>query len=245
MLFRSSVDARILLPQGTPLAETEKVVDRLLNALDETVLTLDKNESEALVKNVKVSYGVHGDVPENGSHLATISLDLLNTEKRNTEIQALTSLWRKNSGDLPGVISVQYKEPKHGPAGRAIEIRLSGNDLKKLSQASWELQNWLRGYAGVYNLVDDLRPGKPEYSIRLKPGALEAGIDANRIAAQLRAAFQGIKIDDIYRQREAYEIIARLDNKPGEELHDFDNLMVFSKNGVAIPLSSVDRKSVV
>jgi multidrug efflux pump subunit AcrB len=235
----NSVDARILLPQGTPLAETEKVVDRLLNALDETVLTLDKNESEALVKNVKVSYGVHGDVPENGSHLATISLDLLNTEKRNTEIQALTSLWRKNSGDLPSIISVQYKEPKHGPAGRAIEIRLSGNNLEKLSQASWELQNWLRGYAGVYNLVDDLRPGKPEYSIRLKPGALEAGIDANRIAAQLRAAFQGIKIDDIYRQREAYEIIARLDSKPGEELHDFDNLMVFSKNGTAIPLSSV------
>ncbi len=235
----NAVDARILLPQGAPLAETEKVVARLLKALHETVLLLDKNESEALVKNVKVSYGVHNDVPENGAHLATISLDLLNTEKRHTKIQTLTSQWQKNTGDLPGVVSVLYKEPKHGPAGRAIEIRLSGKDLNKLSQASWELQNWLRGYAGVYNLLDDLRPGKPEYVIRLKPGALAAGVDASSIAAQLRAAYQGIKIDEIYRHREAYEIIARLDSKVGEELHDFDNLTVFSKNGIAIPLSSV------
>ncbi len=235
----NSVDARILLPQGTPLAETERVVDKLLKALDETLVTLNKNESEALVKNVKLSYGVHADAPENGSHLATISLDLLNTEKRNTKIQELTSLWQKNSGDLPSIISVQYREPKLGPAGRAIEIRLSGNNLDSLSLASWELQNWLRGYAGVSNLLDDLRPGKPEYTVRLKPGALAAGVDANSIAAQLRAAYQGIKIDDIYRQREAYEIIAKLDSKAGEQLHDFDNLIVFSKNGVAIPLSSV------
>ncbi len=235
----NAVDARVLLPQGAPLVETEKTVERLLKALDETLLVLNKNESEALVKNVKVSYGVHADAPENGSHLATISLDLLSTEKRNTQIQTLTSLWRKNSGDLPGIISVQYREPRLGPAGRAIEIRLSGNDLEKLSQASWELQNWLRGYAGVSNLLDDLRPGKPEFTVRLKPGALAAGVDAKSIARQLRAAYQGIKIDEIYHQGEAYEIIAKLDSRAGEQLHDFDNLIVFSKDGTAIPLSSV------
>ncbi len=235
----NTVEARILLAQGTPLAETERVVTQLLTALHKTLPSLNKNESEPLVKNVKVRYGVHADVPENGTHLATISLDLLSTEKRHTKNQDLINLWRKNSGDMAGVISVQFIESAIGHAGRAIEIRLSGNDLNKLSQASWELQNWLRGYAGVSNLLDDLRPGKPEYSIRLKPGALAAGVDASSVAAQLRAAYQGIKIDEIYHQREAYEIIARLDSRAGEELHDFDNLMVFSKSGIAIPLSSV------
>ena len=235
----NTVDARILLPQGTPLVDTEKVIATILTALDKTVATLNENESEDLLKNVQVNYGVHADAPENGTHLATIGLDLLSTEKRNTKMAELTDLWRENSGDLPNVVSVQFREPKLGPAGRAIEIRLRGNDLHELSQASWELQNWLRGYEGVSNLLDDLRPGKPEYTIKLKHGALAAGVDARSISSQLRAAYQGIKINDIYRNREAYEIIAKLDSKTNNELHDFDNFTVFSKTGVPIPLSSV------
>jgi len=235
----NSVDARILLAQGTPLSETERVMDTLLAALEKTTAELDKNESQPLVKNVQLTYGAHGDVPENGSHLATISLDLLSTEERNTKMADLTHLWRENSGDLPSVIDVQFREPKVGPAGRAIEIRLSGNDLDRLSTASWELQNWLRGYAGVANLLDDLRPGKPEYTIKLKPGALAAGVDSRSIASQLRSAYQGVKISEIYQGREAYEIVAKLDSKLTEELYDFDNLTLFSNKGIAIPLSSV------
>jgi len=233
------VDARVLLAQGTPLAKTEETMDTILKALDKTVEELNKNESEPLVKNVQLSYGVHGDVPENGTHLATVGIDLLNTEIRNTKMSEFTSLWRKNSGDLPDVISVQFREPKIGPAGRAIEIQLSGNDLNELSNASWELQNWLRGYDGVSNLLDDLRPGKVQYTVQLKHGALAAGIDSRTIAGQLRSAYQGSKIADIYKGREAYEIIALLDSKQNREVRDFDNLTVFSKKGEPIPLSSV------
>ncbi len=235
----NTVDARVLLPQGTPLAETEKVMDSLIKALDKTVEELNKNEPEPLVKNVLLSYGVHTDVPENGTHLATLSLDLLSTEIRNTKMADFTSLWRKNSGDLPNVVSVQFREPKFGPAGRAIEIRLSGPDLNKLSKASWELQNWLRGYDGVSNLLDDLRPGKPQYSVQLKHGALAAGVDSRSIAGQLRSAYQGSSAGDIYKGSEAYEIIAKLDSKPNQEVSDFDEFTVFSKKGEPIPLTSV------
>ena len=233
----NNFEARILLPQGTPLAETERVVGILLDSLEKTNQTL--SQAEKLVKNIQVSYGKHGDVPENGSHLATLSIDLLNTEKRNIRITELVQHWKQNTRELPNVVSIQYKEPKVGPAGRAIHIRLSGESLQQLSKASWEVQNWLRGYAGVNNLLDDLRPGKPQYSIKLKPGALAAGIDSRSIALQLRSAYQEIKISEIYQGREAYEIVAKLDRKLGQELHDFDNLTVFSKTGQPIPLTSI------
>jgi len=237
----NTVDARILLPQGTPLAVTESVMKTVLSALDKTVAELDRNEDESLVKNVQLSYGQHADVPENGTHLATLTLDLLNTEKRNTTMSELTTLWRNNSGDLPDAVSVQFRERNTGPAGRAIEIRLSGENLKDLSLASWELQNWLRGYPGVSNLLDDLRPGKPQYTVQLKHGALAAGVDSRSIASQLRSAYQGTKIADIYEGREAYEIIAKLDSNPTQELQDFDDLTIFSNKGEAIPLSSVAK----
>ncbi|MDX2416173.1 MAG: efflux RND transporter permease subunit, partial [Xanthomonadales bacterium] len=233
------LEARILLPQGTPLSETERVVGVLLDSLEITAETLSKNEDSALVKNIQVSYGQHGDVPENGSHLATLAVDLISTEDRNTGILELTELWRQNTGELPDVVNIQYKEPRMGPAGRAIHIRLSGENLDDLSTASWQVQNWLRGYAGVYNLLDDIRPGKPQYSIRLLPGALAAGVDSQSIAAQLRASYQEVKINEIYHEREDYEIVARLDDQTNQELQDFDNFTVFSKTGQEIPLSSV------
>ncbi len=239
----NTIDARILLAQGTPLSQTEKVIGKILQALDKTINVLDENETEPLVKNIQVSYGEHTDVPENGTHLATISLDLLNTEKRNTKIAQITDLWRKNSGDLPSIISMQFQEPNIGPAGRAIEIRLHGNNLDNLSKASWELQNWLRGYAGVSNLLDDLRPGKPQYTVQLRPGALVAGVDAKSISSQLRAAYQGVKVNDIYHGREAYEIIVKLDSEFTNELGDFDDFIVFSNQGESIPLSSVTNIS--
>lgn len=233
------LEARILLPQGTPLAETERIVDILLDALDQTSQVLNQNEAEELVKNVQLTYGKHGDVPENGSHLASINVDLLNTEKRNTRIQELIHLWKENVGEIPGVVSIQYKEPRIGPVGRAIHIRLSGQDMDELSEASWSVQNWLRGYHGVNNLLDDIRPGKPKYSIRLRPGALVAGIDSRSIALQLRAAYHEAEIDEIYRGREDYEIVAKLDSQAHHELYDFDNFTVFSDTGQAIPLASI------
>jgi len=235
----NTLEARVLLPQGTPLAKTERTVQELLKALDVSNTELSADEPETLVRNVQVSYGEHGDAPEEGTHLATIGIDLLNTEERSTRIQTLIDRWRDNSGELPQVLGIQYKEPKVGPAGRAIHVRMTGQDLDELSRASWDVQNWLRGYAGVTNLLDDLRPGKPQYSIRMKPGALAAGIDSRSIAAQLRTAYLEVKISEVYHGREPYEIVAKLDDGTHNGLSDFDDFTVFSKSGQRVPLSSV------
>jgi HAE1 family hydrophobic/amphiphilic exporter-1 len=235
----NTLEARILLPQGTPLSETERIIDVLLSSLERTDETLSEKESEPLVQNIQVTFGQHGDVPETGSHVATIAVDLISTETRNTGIMELTALWQENTEDLPDVVGIQYKEARLGPAGRAIHIRLNGENLHELSQASWQVQNWLRGYAGVYNLLDDVRPGKPQFKINLMPGALAAGVDSQSIARQLRAAYHEVKIDEIYQGREDFEIIARLDDETSSELRDFDNFIVFSKTGREIPLGSV------
>ena len=111
----------------------------------------------------------------------------------------------------------------------------------KLSSAAWELQTWLSGYRGVSNLVNDLRLGKPQFTVSLLPGALASGLSAEQLAQQLRAAYQGIKIDDIYRGRESYEINVRLDTDHGNALRDFEHLTLFNQDGIDIPLSAIAR----
>lgn len=233
------LEARILLAQGTPLAKTESVVERLLNSLDQTQQEFADQNDQNLIKNIKVTYNQNADSAESGTHIATISVDFLETEFRNTTLREFIPRWRLNTGDIPIAISLQFKEPTTGPAGRAIDIRLIGENLDTMSAASWELQNWLSGYDGVYNLTDNLRPGKPQFTFTLKPGALSAGISAQDVASQLRAAYQGIKVDDIFQGREAYEIQVKMDSTKPSALSDFDNFMIITDQGEAIPLVSL------
>ena len=233
------LEARIIMPQGTPLSRTEEVVSVLLLSLKKSLEQLPQEDQGELVKNIQVAYSRNVDSGEEGAHLATISLDLLDAEVRNNSLHDLRRLWLKTTPVVADALSIQYKEPTFGPAGQAISIRLQGKDLQLLSRASWQLQNWLKAYPGVTNIMDDLRPGRPQFSIKLFPGALNSGIDAQQISQQLRAAYQGSKVSDIYQGREAYEINVKLDNDPANALTDFENLTIFSSQGVGIPLAAI------
>jgi len=234
------VQARLLMPSGTPLSQTEAVVQKLNQALIKTQDSLEENESESLVKAITVSYNQNADAFENGPHLATITVDLLTAEQRNTKIQEFINLWRENAGTIAKAQTITFKEPTFGPSGRAIEIRLSANNYEQLSDASLNLQNYLSGYPGVNNLMDDLRPGMPEFSLSLKEGALNLGIDARTIAMQMRSAFQGIKVLETNVDLETFEVTVMLSPDSRDEYLDFDTFpIVHPKDGTLIPLSAV------
>jgi multidrug efflux pump subunit AcrB len=233
------LEARIIMPQGTPFDRTEALVARLLASLEQARQQLPKEPEGELIQHIQVFYSSNIDAGEQGPHLATISLDLLDAEKRNASLNDLRRLWMESTGPIVDALSVQFKEPQLGPAGQAISIRLQHDDLQLLSSAAWELQTWLEGYPGVSNLMNDLRLGKPQFSVSLLPGALASGLSAEQLAQQLRAAYHGVKINDIYRGREAYEINVKLDTDRKNALRDFEQLSLFNNRGVDIPLSAI------
>ena len=233
------LEARIIMPQGTPFDRTEAAVAQLLTNLRQALEQLPPEAEGELVRHVQVFYSNNSDAGEEGPHLATISLDLLDSERRQTSLNELRRQWQSAAGQIVDAVSVQFKEPQLGPAGQAISIRLQHHDLQQLSNASWELQTWLNGYPGVSNIMDDLRLGKPQFTVSLHPGALASGLSAQQLAQQLRAAYQGIKVDDVYRGREAYEINVRLDTDRANSLRDFEHLSLFNSAGVDIPLSAI------
>lgn len=233
------LEARIIMPQGTPLTRTETVVSELITSLGKAVTLLPKEQAGELIKQIQVSYSSNADAGEEGPHLATISVDLLDSETRVASLNELRRLWLQETPALRDAISIQFKEPSIGPAGQAISIRLQHDDLETLSTASWELQTWLKGYAGVSNIMDDLRLGKPQFTVNLLPGALVSGLNAQQLAQQLRAAYQGVKVDEIYRDREAYEINVKLQTDKKQALSDFEQLTLFNDQGQDIPLSAI------
>ena len=235
------IEARLLLTQGTPLARTEAVVDRVVRAIREIgeELAPDQPGGRSLVRNVGVHYNRNDDAHESGAHIATVIVDLLRSEIRNARLSDVFERWREKVGDLPDVISIRFTKPQVGPAGKPIDIRLLGSDLGELKAASTDLLAWLGGYRGVLDLSDDLRPGKPEMRLRLREGALALGLSAAAVAGQLRAAFLGRNAADVQLGPEDYEINIRLSERDRDSLADLTHFTITLPAGDQVPLDAV------
>ena len=235
------VEARILLPQGTPLAKTEQVVDRLNQALERVNEEFKPRQPDGrnLIENVSLRFNQNQDANEAGTHVATITVDLLKSDLRDARIDDIIAAWRREAGEVPDVIAINYTEPTLGPAGLAIEVRLRGDDLGELKQASLALQEWFDQYRGVINLSDDLRPGKPEVRIRLKDGAPQLGVDGRMIADQVRKAFFGTTVSEIQVDGEAFEVDVRLDPADKNSIADLDYFTISMGDDNLVPITAV------
>ncbi len=235
------LQARILFPQGTPLERTEKYVDQMVIAAQKMSgqLSLSQPGGTDVVKHISVLYNINADAGEKGSHVATISLDLLSAENRTGTMDDIIGQWRTLAGDIPDAIAVAFKEPSIGPGGLPIEIRLKGNSLDELKLASTQLINWFYSYEGVSDLYDDLRPGKPEIQVKLKEGAKIRGFDARSISKQLRAAFYGITASEIIVRDESYEVNLRMAGPDRDSMADLENFYLMGGNGERVPLNTV------
>ncbi|MDD9301653.1 MAG: efflux RND transporter permease subunit [Desulfobacter sp.] len=239
------IQARLLFPQGLPLEKTSFYVDRLLDAAEKIngELTPAQPGKVPLIEHTSVLFNTNADANETGPHVATVSLDLLSAEVRTVTIDQIITQWRNLAGDMPDAIALAFKEPVIGPEGLPIEIRLKGDDLDELKLASTRLIDWLYQYQGVFDLYDDLRPGKPEIRVTLKQGAKARGFTARMVSSQLRAAFYGAQASQMIVRDESYEVNLKVADKDRDSIGRLENFYLINKEKKRVPLTSVAQVS--
>ncbi len=237
------IQARVLLPQGTKLSRTQEVVTILnakLKQLDEEFSARQKN-GQRMIKNISILFNTNIDAHESGPHIATISADLLRAEQRNGTVNELLARWRELTGDLADVVTLKFTDKERGVAGKAVDLRIQGQNLDVLKKVSLELQAFLRTLNGVTDISDDLRPGKPELRVHLKESAGVFGITAQSVAGELRAALRGNSNLEVLANKESYDVIIRLAPKDRNSIEDVRYLKIRGPDGSLIPLSAVAR----
>lgn len=232
------LEARILLPQGTPLDRTEAVaesVEAAMRRLDQR-LSPDQPGQAGLVEAIQVRFNHNPSARESGTHVATVMTDLLTAELRTLTLDELTELWRDEIGAIAGIHSLIIQEPGFGPAGIPVEVRLQGEDLEALKSAALDAAAQLSGYTAAYNVLDDLRPGRPQRTFSLAPGVLGTGLSAEEVAGQLRAAWLG-EIADTQRIGDRdVEILVRQPESDRDSLDDLADQTIALPDGSRMPL---------
>ncbi|MEO1231533.1 MAG: efflux RND transporter permease subunit, partial [Myxococcota bacterium] len=235
------VQLRLLLPSGTPLRRTEEIAARAEAALrrtDERLRTVQR-EGQSLVQNVTTRFNYNPDSGEAGPHLATVTVDLLPAEERVGRLDELLAVWREELGPLSDVVVANFTEPTTGPAGFAIEVRLRGEDLESLSEAAQRTIGWFEEYDGVQNLQSDLRRGKPEVLVRMRPGALSTQLQAQMVASQLQSALSGRIARELFVGSEDYEVQVELAGSEANSVSDLEYFQVSLGDQGYAPLGTI------
>ena len=234
----NQVQITLLMPPGTPLKQTEKVIFKIEKDL-QTVndfYQADQPKGLPLIAHKIVTYGFNADTDERGEHAVSINLDILDTEIRVTRLSDFLQKLQQQIGVIPGANSLIIRAPTMGPAGRNIQIELSHPDLNTLKLAGDALSNYMRGISGVENLLTDLRDGKPEIQMQLLPGVESYGVTGTMIANQLRSAFFGVKADELQIGIENVELDVRLAYQDRVDRESFNNFPIIMPDGRQIPL---------
>lgn len=234
--------AQIELPNGATLEQTRRVVRRVEEALSRVDERFPPQPGgEKLVRYVSSSYGFlrtlgdRPEQPETGSHLAQVIVELLRTDLRTARCDQILAAWAQETGDVPDVVRLTFDQLEVTPGGKPLDIQLRGNDWRELQAASLELQQRIKTYPGVYNVTDNLRPGKEEIRVRLKPSGRHLGITSASLAGQLRAAFWGSTAEEFQRGTDSVEVEVRF--SPGDRLSvaDLDDFKLLVPDGRMVP----------
>lgn len=238
--------AQIELPNGASLEQTRQVVRRVEEALSRVEEHFPPQPGgEKLVRYVSSSYGflrILGDRPEQpeaGSHLAQVIVELLRADLRTARCDEILAAWTRETGDVPDVVRLTFDQLQVTPGGKPLDIQLRGNDWRELQAASLELQQQLKTFPGVYNVTDNLRPGKEEIRVRLKPGGRHLGMTSASLAGQLRAAFWGSTAEEFQRGTDSVEVEVRFSPGDRRSLADLDDFKLLVPDGRMVPFHEV------
>ncbi len=237
-----TLEARILMPQGTPLARTEAAVAQIETAIRKLDSRHAPNQpGGVLVEAIQSRFNHNPSAGESGPHVATVIVDLLTAEERTVTLDELTTEWQEAIGSIPGLDRLIIQEPGFGPAGIPVEVRLAGDDLEQLKAAALETADQLTSYDAVFNVIDDLRMGKPQRSFSLAEGAHGIGLTSAEVGAQLRAAFLGEIADSQRIGQHEVEVLVRQASDDRDGLDDLMDQTILLPDGSRVPLEVVAK----
>ena len=247
-LDKNDVRAQIIYQDGTPSAVTDAATKRLEKAIETVAAKYKSTDGGRILKTMHRTVGSSeagnpaDAMPQGaGSHIGSVSLELVDTSQRTIRSNELLAEWRAAAGDFPGADSITFDSPNMGPGGVPIEFKLlaPSNAVQELEAAVEESKARLAEYPGVYDIADDSAPGKVEFRIKIKERARAMGIPLFELADTVRASYFGAEVMRLQRGRHEVKLMVRYPDDERRSLANFDQIRVRGDDGAEYPITEL------
>ncbi|MBN3035521.1 MAG: efflux RND transporter permease subunit [Bacteroidales bacterium] len=239
------------LPIGTDITAT----DRFIKQVEKKVFRILEPDRQ-IVKSVLTIVG-KGAVLENegfsgksgGDNRALITVTFVDYELRNdiNTGDIMKTLSDSLIGKHPGVEFSVEKQSAGPPAGKPINIEVSGKEFSKLLELTDTMQTFIESFniEGIEGLKIDLDVGQPELLVHIdRDKARRFGLSTGQIAMTLRTALFGREVSDFKIGEDEYPIQLRLKDEYRYDLSSLMNQLVTFRSQtsgqiIQIPISAV------
>ncbi|MBN1787542.1 MAG: efflux RND transporter permease subunit [Sedimentisphaerales bacterium] len=245
--------AAIVMPMGTPYAQTLEVVRKFEDAAQQVRREFDAERKgrKSVIKHISTTIGAMPTLSRGGpdstdvtgssgqAHLAEINVELLGGEERDdVSSKDLKDRWREIVGEVPGVSSLKFVSEIFS-AGDKISVELSHENFGMLLAAADDLKDIVRQYAGVTDIADSFEQGKMELQLDLTDSGRMLGLTLSDLARQVRQGFYGHEAQRIQRGRDDIRVMVRYPQQQRRSIADVENMRIRLPNGTQIPFKSV------
>jgi len=129
------------------------------------------------------------------SPVVSLRFDWEGTRERSTT--EIINRLRDRMQTIAGIQRLSILRPAGGPAGADIEIGIVGKEFDLLREIGEEIKQELQTLPGVYDIRQDLEPGKLEYQYTLNDRGRQLGLTQARLAEAIRGGYQGIEVSHV------------------------------------------------
>ena len=229
---------RIKAPQGTSLEHTDQLASQVLAKVQE----LSTNELQHVVTHVGRLMTMDNAMQGTGTHLAQLNVQLTPQETRERLTRRIIDELRAGITNIPGIERIEMESAKPGPpAGRPLEIKISGPDLKTISTIAAEIKDYLASVPGVADIQDDLEQGKEEIQVVVDEAeAARLGVRVNSVAQTVFSAFRGAEATMVREGREEIKVRVRLPEE-ARSVEQLESLQVRNDMGRLVELKRIAR----
>ncbi|MFH1594202.1 MAG: efflux RND transporter permease subunit [Candidatus Omnitrophota bacterium] len=226
---------------GTSLNKTAK----LSRSLEEIIESLPKNELDSYTTTIGTIFEGRTMDPytRRGSHLVQVNAYLTAESSRDRDAFQIVDSLRGKIEEVEGFEKVYFEQVAHGPpVGKAVDVKIKGEDYKVLSQIAEEYIVLLKTLDGVTDIDTDYKFGKEEISMEIdEEKATRAYLTVMDIAMAVRNAVGGGMATSIkqLKAEEEIDVLVRFPEDKRSETTLFKEISIPNRFGKLINLEDV------
>ena len=233
----SRFEISVRAPEGTSLAQTQLIGERMARALRE----LPEVDMTVLTTGAPA-----GDLSGRGANQAAVYVRLIPAQERKISQDDIIVMVRNEV--LPPVtpegveVLLNAISPFGGGGQQAAPVQyiIAGPDINKLDVYTKQMLEEVRALPGVGEASTSLITGRPAYGVRVdRRRAADLGVSVSDIASALQLIVSGVEVSDFSEKGERYDVIVRADVQSRSRPEQIANISVPSSTGRTVRLSDV------
>jgi len=245
------ITAQLQMPGGTPVAETERITNRIAAAAraimeaerptEEYPLPISRGLYEQIGARISIEPDSGGPARKEGAHLSTAMVYLVDQADRRITTSEFVRRWREGIGEIPGVDSLVFLYGDGITPAKALNFELTHDDIDTLELAARRLANEMGAYRGLADIDSGVVHGKEQLDFHLTDAAIGQGLTEAGLARQVRGAFFGAEAVRQQRGRDEVRAYVRLPLEERRSLYNVEELVIRTPTGGEMPLAHAAR----